>query len=1022
MKHDSSEQGTIGSPKEGSRDFPVLNTAVLAPLAHGQHARLVKTMASSRRGVKHMATPMSRVSFVSRLHANVRRLVFQAVLAFGLAMAPAWAMVIDFENLPLDDTVFSQYQGVGVTFPDAPRIFQPGQGTRSGSKALTKLKPGVEFDSQPLVINFSAAQSSVSMFVGLALPTGGRQWRAELRAYNINGTQVSQQVRMLGPGPTPITTPMSVAVAGNVIRKVELYYEGSAFETIDDLTFSMVGPAGAPDNTPPQVIIRVPVDRQHLDSFEPPDPAFPLDGQVNEDVRLKTLSIRVEGPGGQERTGSVYFSGQAPVYPFGSPSVHGLIFDGRNRITITAEDYAGNTGSRTITVWYDPLEGEAELLIIAPTALRPPLVWLRSWKNMSGISCNILSLESIDSDPRFSGYRDLPEKIKRAIARAYQNHGTRYVMLVGDGDTFPVRYTKVGHQGVSWGICRPASELYYADLFKANGQFDDWDADGNQVYGEWWGPPAEGQAAQNFAQINQDQCDLRPDVAVGRVPASTEIEVARYVAKVFGYEIAQPGAWFNKALLFNGGTDHANDQGGLDWLSQHTLTGFDFIKCYRPSGYETMESSDKQATRQQWLDSINQALNQGVGFVACYDHGARWTCGIYGDWLIDSLHNEERLPVVFARACDTAKYIQEFDYYMDTGGNLPQTTAPNTGWEDPRPEPMAIQPSTVDVESMAEAFLVRNLSGAVGFIGSHSGVNAAAIPFAKIFFEGWDAGNRRLGDMWNYTVTRFANEYLYSNNWIGKSPFQSHHIHKFLLFGDPSLRLGGIPTSDIAGPKTGAGSPTQMRSQVRAMVASHVEPISKLDCPRSTATGDMTIKGQAQPRTGVAVYEGRRRLAGTTTDDRGNFQLKVKGLSEGVHQLSLSLTDKMRLALGLRTLRVEVHLSKPTARNLRYPTICGPQDFVLTGETEYNGTWVELIEGKESVMADFSRHGGKFILRPAQGLATGNHHFRLRLTDAAGNETLVDKPIELTVRAIGVAPVRAPVVRPIPPTRRPTAP
>ena len=94
-----------------------------------------------------------------------------------------------------------------------------------------------------------------------------------------------------------------------------------------------------------------------------------------------------------DRTGSVSFSGQAPTYQFGSPRVHGLIFPGRNRITITAEDYAGNTGAQTITVWYDPLGGEAELLVIAPTQLRPPLVWLRSWKRLSGISCNILSLE-----------------------------------------------------------------------------------------------------------------------------------------------------------------------------------------------------------------------------------------------------------------------------------------------------------------------------------------------------------------------------------------------------------------------------------------------------------------------------------------------------------------------------------------------------------------------------------------------------------------------------------------------------
>lgn len=187
--------------------------------------------------------------------------------------------------------------------------------------------------------------------------------------------------------------------------------------------------------------------------------------------------------------------------------MHGLIFDGRSEITVTAEDFGGNTAADMVVVWFEPIKGEAELLILTPTEFRAPLLWLKAWKDISGIPAGIISLESIDSDPRFSSSHDLPEKIKRTIAHGYENHGTRYVMLVGDVDKFPVHYTKLGRQGVSWGVCWAPSDLYFADLYDSTGQFNDWDANQNDIFGEWGDAIQEGVELPDFAAINIDGCD-----------------------------------------------------------------------------------------------------------------------------------------------------------------------------------------------------------------------------------------------------------------------------------------------------------------------------------------------------------------------------------------------------------------------------------------------------------------------------------------------------------------------------------
>jgi len=178
--------------------------------------------------------------------------------------------------------------------------------------------------------------------------------------------------------------------------------------------------------------------------------------------------------------------------------------------------------------------------------------------------------------------RDEPERIKLAIADFVGNSNVRYVMLVGDSDTFPVRYTMTdrGHGPRPDGTAYPPAynrafyptDLYYADLYEADAStFETWDANADGLYGELRGETIAG-------TLNVDQVDMDPDVAVSRVPASTVAEVAAYVDKVISFELsAYQSQWLNDIVLtadadwFNGASCTKKNDIATAYLSAFTI-------------------------------------------------------------------------------------------------------------------------------------------------------------------------------------------------------------------------------------------------------------------------------------------------------------------------------------------------------------------------------------------------------------------------------------------------------------------
>ncbi|MCD6573047.1 MAG: peptidase C25, partial [Thermoplasmata archaeon] len=100
----------------------------------------------------------------------------------------------------------------------------------------------------------------------------------------------------------------------------------------------------------------------------------------------------------------------------------------------------------------------------------------------------------------------------------------------------PVRYSNLvaGEPGYP-------CDLYYADIYKEGGEFDDWDSNGNGIFAEW------KRAEEN--EPPEDIIDLYPDAAVGRLACRNVKEIRDVVDKIINYENNAYGKEWTKRIL-----------------------------------------------------------------------------------------------------------------------------------------------------------------------------------------------------------------------------------------------------------------------------------------------------------------------------------------------------------------------------------------------------------------------------------------------------------------------------------------
>lgn len=439
---------------------------------------------------------------------------------------------------------------------------------------------------------------------------------------------------------------------------------------------------------------------------------------------------------------------------------------------------------------------DVELLVLAHQDFLGALKPLKEHKDYTGIPTYVQSWQSLDKSFGPSS-QDGPERIKRAIAAYEAQANTRWVMLVGDSDRFPVRY-----------LCRdlgPPSgygpgDLYYADLYRADGTFDDWDGNSNGLY---------GQIDTTQAANNADLIDWHPDVAVARVPASTAAEVATYVQKIQDYEFAAYGStWFNRALLVTGCSDCGPAVGVKDEIAQKYLGGYTTIKHYHTAVWPAypIDKSDIAGSVDKRAAPLTQYLNDGVGFLNYYGHGSTDDfCWVYDSRHLNDLTNSGRLPVLFSRACANGEYAPNppWQSFRDVSGQYHAGHAPKPGEIVPIPDPIqpgAASANNCDREARPEDWLVKRKTGGIAMVASAGTANPGYDDVLdKDFYRAYSLGIKTFGDMWRYIVQRYLDSYGYFdaqgnntgyNEWHRKAIWNG--LIRYHAFGDPSLRIGGI--------------------------------------------------------------------------------------------------------------------------------------------------------------------------------------------------------------------------------------
>jgi len=329
-----------------------------------------------------------------------------------------------------------------------------------------------------------------------------------------------------------------------------------------------------------------------------------------------------------------------------NPEEHTILYRNKASVSITYEQ----AFPRPATV------DEYSLLIIAPKDFSEALQPLVNHKISKDITTKLVTRDEICDSIYFPAEgRDCAEEMKYFIKNAYDQWGADYVLLVGGryGGIFtekwhvPVRYTNLDDDA-NWegGYL---SDLYFADLYNASGNFSTWDSNENGKFAEW---NDEG----------KDNLDMYPDVYIGRLACKNNNEVKTLVSKITTYENTTAGTeWFNKMVVVGGdsapnATDPWFEGEEENKLALQYLTGFEGIRLWTSNGNFTGP--------QDVIDGINA----GCGFLFFDGHGnpMSWsTHPPYNEsiWInglevrdMSKLTNGEKLPVTVCGGCHNGQF------------------------------------------------------------------------------------------------------------------------------------------------------------------------------------------------------------------------------------------------------------------------------------------------------------------------------------------------------------------------------
>jgi len=458
---------------------------------------------------------------------------------------------------------------------------------------------------------------------------------------------------------------------------------------------------------------------------------------------------------------------------------------------------------------------EYDLAIIAPEQFSPELQPLVNHKTSFGVDTILKTTEDIFAE--YTGV-DKPEQIKYFIKDAFDNFGTRYILLVGGLNSLiyaerkddrnhgsedwlvPVRYTNNKEMGRT---NDPGfiSDLYYADIYDGEGNFSSWDSNDDGVFANWrLGNP-------------RDYLDLCPDIYVGRLPCRNTKEVKTMVDKIINYEssVCDP-SWFNKIVLVGGDTFETSD--GIYEGEVETQKALDYMDDFEST--KLWVSNEDIGGLVPEPDNIVETVSEGCGFLHFAGHGSPELWYTYYPnhesktdkfmWFsTPGLSNGDKLPVCVVGSCHGSQFnvtaLSFIDLYLNKIGekfdiDFLKRWAGNCGF----PTPECFCWFLTRVSGGGTISTIGNTGIGYGKTGDYGDLDGDGVDdpdcveafggyIETLFFKAYGEENIDiLGETWGYAVTEYLKVYPGMSSQI-----DCKTVQQWVLFGDPSLKIGGYP-------------------------------------------------------------------------------------------------------------------------------------------------------------------------------------------------------------------------------------
>jgi len=351
------------------------------------------------------------------------------------------------------------------------------------------------------------------------------------------------------------------------------------------------------------------------------------------------------------------------------------------------------------------------------------------------------------------------------------------------------------------------SDLYYADVAKADGSFDDWNGAKDGFHAGYFGE-VRGEKNKDDP-MNFDSVSYVPELAVGRWPVSTPEQAKVIADKTMAYEGAlEKGEIKPTAALLVAG-------GWVDVRSTMDSVAGKFAPAWN---VEKRYYSDQSTPVTPPPDEVHIVglLNGGASVVLHAGHGSDDTwAGCFGVGSIAKLSNSAHpAAVMMSAGCSTARFatLPPYEAYTDVHGVEHKGTNNGEVFTEPPPPPACYAKGKYNMTGLGKRLLRDGPTGAVCYIGCNTGSQPCAMTLEAAFAEevgngkwvatatlregGSEGGGRkhgpRVGDCWAAAVAAYYDrEHLATlkpdPGWYPASIF--FQGMKFMLFGDPTVEL-----------------------------------------------------------------------------------------------------------------------------------------------------------------------------------------------------------------------------------------